>query len=202
MTAVLFDLSGVRKTYGLRRVPRQLFPECRLADDLKPRGEDWRGTCGRYAACRECPRCWTLSIGELRIARGRTTAILGHSGSGKTTLLYLLALLHLPDPDCGRCELSFGGGGESTFRFEQGRWCGAGQAEVSLDAIRRRRFGFVFQAGHLSSHLTAHQNVGLALALSGDPPAAIRERTGRLLEQIDIPPDRFHALPRHLSGGE
>ncbi|MEO1083041.1 MAG: ATP-binding cassette domain-containing protein [Acidobacteriota bacterium] len=195
---VLFDLRGVRKTYGAKKIPKVLFRECRLPNELKPRGTDWRKTCGRFARCRqECPKCWALSIDALSIHRGVTTSILGHSGSGKTTLLYLLALLHQPDADSERLRVDFagdGGGIELT---------GPGAVRArALDQVRRRRFGFVFQSGHLSSHLTAAQNVALAPALAGEPAAKLRRVAEEILGSVDFPQDRFDALPRHLSGGE
>lgn len=202
----LFSLRDVRKTYGMRRIPESVFRECRLSEEKKPRGRAWRDTCGSYEACRqECPRCWSLSVRRMDLRRDKTTAILGHSGSGKTTLLYLLALLHPPDPDLERFRVRFEpfeGAETGDLSFSNDAWRLPDHTPVSLDDVRRRRFGFVFQAGHLSSHLTSVQNVGLALALAGVEAQSMRSRTEEILQRIEFPRDRFHALPRHLSGGE
>ncbi len=202
----LFRLRDVRKTYDVGRIPDALFPECRLEVGRRPSGGGWREVCGSHEVCREeCPRCWTLSIRDMAIRRGCTTAVLGHSGSGKTTLLYLLALLHSPDSDSGLLEIEFGGDGEpSGVAFRDAAWHGAGLngRPVDLNRVRRRRFGFIFQAGYLTSSLTALQNVALPLALAGTRQDEIDRRASGILERISFPRDRFRALPRHLSGGE
>ena len=200
----LYELRQVRKTYDApRRIPASVFRECRLPAEQKPTGPGWRMTCGRYRICRQgCPRCWSLSIETMTLRRGRTSAILGHSGSGKTSLLYLLALLEAPDADTENLTIRFAAGDPARLDFTTRGWIDEHGTRASLDRVRRARFGFVFQAGHLSSHLTAIQNVGLAPALAGLPPWELRQRDERILERIDFPPDRYHALPRHLSGGE
>ncbi len=196
----LFRLRRARKTYGVRRIPEGLFRECRLPEELRPQGNGWRLACGGHPKCRQsCPRCWSLSVDALEIRRGRTTAVLGHSGSGKTTLLYALALLHPLDSDTEMFELT--PQKDRHFRFQTGRWLGP-QGLVGADALRLRHFGFVFQSGYLSSHMTALQNVGLGPGLAGHPSRAIRQRALELLRRIDFPEDRFDALPKHLSGGE
>ena len=201
----LYRLRRVRKTYGVRQIPPQVFRECRLDEGDKPLGPAWRQTCGLHEVCRqECPRCWALSVDEMEISRGCTTAILGHSGSGKTTLLYLLAMLHEPDPDVERFTIDFAAGNPNSVRFEGGSWVveGAEEDRFRPEILRRERFGFIFQAGYLSSHLTTLQNVALAPALAGTPPEIMHQRAESLLRHISFPPDRHHALPRHLSGGE
>src|SRR3954466_12303068 len=96
---ILFQLRQVRKTYGVGRIPTQVFRECRLDD---PPCGDWRSVCGNFEVCRrECPRCWALHIDALDVPSGTTLGILGHSGSGKTTLLYALACLFAVDSDSG-----------------------------------------------------------------------------------------------------
>ena len=201
----LFRLAGVRKTYGVSKIPETLFRECRLNGDQRPLGGGWRQVCGSREVCREeCPRCWALSIRAMAIRRGRTTAILGHSGSGKTTLLYLLALLHSPDSDSELLEIDFGNGEPAGVAFRNALWHGAdgNGRPVDLNRVRRHRFGFIFQAGYLTSSLTALQNVALPLALAGVPAGEINRRASHILERISFPRDRFRALPRHLSGGE
>jgi ABC-type lipoprotein export system ATPase subunit len=89
---------------------------------------------------------------------GRLHAVTGPSGSGKTTLLHLLAGLELPD---------------------RGSIVVAGRDLTSLDrtaraALRREHIAYVGQQAGLVPHLSALENVELALALRG------REENGRL----------------------
>jgi ABC-type lipoprotein export system ATPase subunit len=87
-------------------------------------------------------------------------AVTGPSGSGKTTLLHLLAGLELPD------------GGTVTV---------AGADLTELDragraAVRRARISYIGQQAGLVPHLSAAENVELALALrglEGGRPAAL-----------------------------
>ena len=54
-----------------------------------------------------------------------------------------------------------------------------GASERELDALRRRRVGFVFQSFHLVPELTGEENVLLAARLPGAPPGAPRARGAR-----------------------
>jgi putative ABC transport system ATP-binding protein len=77
--------------------------------------------------------------------------VMGPSGSGKSTLLHCLAGILIP----GSGEVWFDGRRVDTL----------GEAERS--ALRRDRFGFVFQFGQLVPELTAEENVALPLLFSG-----------------------------------
>jgi len=91
---------------------------------------------------------------------GRLHAVTGPSGSGKTTFLHLLAGLELPD--AGEIVVD---GAELTGLDRTGR-----------ADLRRRAIGYVGQQTGLVSHLSALENVELALTLRGidDPrPAAL-----------------------------
>ena len=88
---------------------------------------------------------------EVELSSGRLHAVTGPSGSGKTTLLHLLAGLELPD------------GGTVTV---------AGTELTSLDraaraGLRRAKIAYVGQQAGLVPHLSALENVELALALRG-----------------------------------
>ncbi|WP_354644129.1 ABC transporter ATP-binding protein [Kitasatospora camelliae] len=106
----------------------------------------------------------TLSFGEtpalrgagLAVDAGEVLAIMGPSGSGKSTLLHCAAGILTPDAG----EVHFDGRRIDTL----------GEAERS--ALRRDRFGFVFQFGQLVPELTAEENVALPLLLSGTRRAA------------------------------
>lgn len=80
-------------------------------------------------------------------------AIMGPSGSGKSTLLHTLAGIVRPD------------GGEVLLRGVRIDRLG----ENRLSALRRKRFGFVFQSGQLLPELPAEENVALPLMLEGMP---------------------------------
>jgi putative ABC transport system ATP-binding protein len=109
-----------------------------------------------------------LSFGQTPALRGATVsvapgeilAVMGPSGSGKSTLLHCLAGILIPD--------------SGEVRFDGRRVDRMGEAERS--ALRRDRFGFVFQFGQLVPELTAEENVALPLLFSGI-------RRGAALEQ-------------------
>jgi putative ABC transport system ATP-binding protein len=82
---------------------------------------------------------------------GEIVAIMGPSGSGKSTLLHCLAGILTPDAG----EVWFDG-----RRVDM-------MSETERSALRRDRFGFVFQFGQLVPELTAEENVALPLLLSG-----------------------------------
>jgi putative ABC transport system ATP-binding protein len=119
------------------------------------------------------------------VAGGEILAVMGPSGSGKSTLLHCLAGILAPDEGA----VWFGGSRLDTL----------GEAERS--ALRRDRFGFVFQSGQLVPELTAEENVALPLLLSGTRrgPAIAEARKwfGRLgLDGLE------HRRSGELSGGQ
>ena len=111
------------------------------------------------------------------------TAIMGPSGSGKSTLLHCAA--GLERVHAGQVFL---GGREITAMPER-----------ELTLLRRRDIGFVFQSFNLLAGLTAEQNVGLPLQLSGE--RHVRDRAREALGQVGLA-DKVAALPRQLSGGQ
>ena len=104
-------------------------------------------------------RNFHLSFGSTPALRGASlsvrqreiVAIMGPSGSGKSTLLHCLSGILVPD----KGEVWFGGQRLDTLSDER------------RSALRRDRFGFVFQSGQLVPELTAEENVALPLLLSG-----------------------------------
>ncbi|MEV6975609.1 ABC transporter ATP-binding protein [Kitasatospora sp. NPDC093806] len=88
---------------------------------------------------------------SLSAAAGEVLAVMGPSGSGKSTLLHCLAGILVPDAG----EVYFDG-----RRIDH-------LGEARRSALRRDRFGFVFQFGQLVPELTAEENVALPLLLNG-----------------------------------
>jgi ABC-type sugar transport system ATPase subunit len=88
---------------------------------------------------------------SLTVRRGEIVAVMGPSGSGKSTLLHCLAGILVP----GQGEVWFDRQRLDTLSDER------------RSALRRDRFGFVFQSGQLVPELTVEENVALPLLLSG-----------------------------------
>jgi putative ABC transport system ATP-binding protein len=124
---------------------------------------------------------------DLTLDRGQSVAILGRSGSGKSTLLSLIGLFDRPDG--GTYEMD----GRDITRVSE--WRGA--------ALRSAEFGFVFQRFFLLKHLTAAQNVAMAL-VNGQGWLPRRKRRKKILAALDLV-DIAHLAnhkPQRLSGGE
>ena len=116
---------------------------------------------------------------EVDILAGQVTFILGYSASGKSTLLNQLALIDSPDSG----EIFVRDGNELK-----------NVSQMSLEActdIRLRKFGFVFQEGHLISHFSVRENVALPLFLNNHGRERIAERATELLE-IAYPSTEVH----------
>jgi putative ABC transport system ATP-binding protein len=122
---------------------------------------------------------------SLRLAAGECVAIMGESGVGKSTLLNCIA--GLESVDGGRISLD---GIDLTALDED-----------AFARLRRRRYGFVFQAFHVLPHLTLAQNVALPLWLLDVPDDAARARARAMLGRVGLEA-RGDDWPRHLSGGE
>ena len=124
---------------------------------------------------------------DLTLDRGQSVAILGRSGSGKSTLLSLIGLFDRPDG--GTYELD----GRDITRVSERR--GA--------ALRSAEFGFVFQRFFLLKHLTAAQNVAMAM-VNGQGWQPRRKRRKQILAAMDLVGIAHLAnhKPQRLSGGE
>jgi lipoprotein-releasing system ATP-binding protein len=123
-----------------------------------------------------------VSIG---VRRGEMVAIVGESGAGKSTLLHVLGALERPS--AGRIRLA----GQAV----------EGLPEESLDGLRNRTVGFVFQFHHLLREFSALENVMMPLRIAGETIPRARERAMVLLERVGLAA-RVHHRPGALSGGE
>jgi len=120
---------------------------------------------------------------SLSIEDGQFCAITGPSGSGKSTLLHLLSGLERPS------------GGQITYRGNSL----SGYNDHQLSILRRRRFGFVFQAYNLVQELTAYENILLPVML--DNAQVDQPHIDRLIDMLGLG-DRLNHLPSALSGGQ
>ncbi len=122
---------------------------------------------------------------SLNIEAGEFVAIMGQSGSGKSTLMNVLGCLDNPT---------------------QGQFLIDGQdaghlGPDELAALRRERFGFIFQRYHLLPHLDARGNAALPAVYAGVGSGARSERAQALLERLGLG-ERLHHKPNELSGGQ
>jgi putative ABC transport system ATP-binding protein len=115
----------------------------------------------------------------VQVARGEILAVMGPSGSGKSTLLHCLAGILVPE--------------SGQVRFDGLRLDSMGENQRS--ALRRQRFGFVFQFGQLVPELTAEENVALPLLLGGTRRAEALSQARGWFERLGL-----DGLEDHRSG--
>lgn len=115
--------------------------------------------------------------------QGEFCAITGPSGSGKSTFLHVLSSLENPTNG----NVYYGGKSLSSYNDNQ------------LSILRRRRFGFVFQAYNLVQELTGYENILLPVMLDGKKPD--EEYLNKVIDMLGIR-DRLEHLPSALSGGQ
>jgi ABC-type lipoprotein export system ATPase subunit len=119
----------------------------------------------------------------LTVEPGTSLAVVGPSGCGKSTLLGILGGLEVPT--AGEVHI-----GDDVI---------SAMPEGERAALRRRAFGFVFQADNLQPFLTVSENVGLQSVLAGLPDEPSRRQA--LLDALDIG-SLGHRFPDQLSGGQ
>jgi macrolide transport system ATP-binding/permease protein len=122
---------------------------------------------------------------SLAIRAGEFVAVIGQSGSGKSTLMNVLGCLD--NPTAGQFLID----GQDASHF------GADE----LAALRRERFGFIFQRYHLLPHLDARGNAALPAVYAGASASQRASRAQQLLERLGLG-DRMHHKPNELSGGQ
>ena len=107
----------------------------------------------------------------------KVSAFLGPSGSGKSTLLNCLSGMLAPDEG----EIVFG---------EEVIYASASKINLPPE---KRRFGYVFQEGHLFPHLTVAQNIRY-----GQPKP---RKSSAAIDVLEIS-EFLQRYPRELSGGQ
>jgi len=122
---------------------------------------------------------------NLDIAEGDSIAVTGASGSGKTTLLNIMG--GLEPPTKGIVEFY----GSDIYKIKNN----------SLDIIRNRQIGFVFQFHYLLPELTAIENVMMPALIAGHSKNKAYEKALFILEKMGLK-NRINHKPGELSGGE
>lgn len=115
--------------------------------------------------------------------QGEFCAVTGPSGSGKSTFIHILSSLEYPTS--GSVIYS----DKELFSYNDNQ----------LSILRRRQFGFVFQAYNLVQELTGYENILLPIML--DKKNADNEYINKITQMLGIE-DRLNHLPSALSGGQ
>jgi putative ABC transport system ATP-binding protein len=122
----------------------------------------------------------TFTVGE-----GQLVALRGRSGSGKTTLLNVVG--GLDTPDGGSVMVA---GQDVTTMNDQERM-----------RLRRDTVSYIFQSFGLLPVLSAAENVGVPLRISGVEPKIREERVALMLSIVGLT-DHARQRPGELSGGQ
>lgn len=119
----------------------------------------------------------------LSFEQGEFCAVTGPSGSGKSTFIHMLSSLEYPTSG----SVIYGGKDLTSYNDNQ------------LSILRRRRFGFVFQAYNLVHELTGYENIILPIMLDKKKPD--EEYLKKIIDILGVE-DRLSHLPSALSGGQ
>ncbi|MEE2758776.1 MAG: ABC transporter ATP-binding protein [Candidatus Thermoplasmatota archaeon] len=122
---------------------------------------------------------------DFEMKAGELVALLGPSGCGKSTLLNIIGGLMPAD------------GGEINLNS---RSYGLRNPSSVVD-VRRSLVGWIFQDFHLLDHLSALDNVAMALEISGVPSKEAEKRAREALDRVNLS-DRMDHIPDQLSGGQ
>lgn len=120
------------------------------------------------------------------IAKNTLTILRGRSGSGKTTLMNIIGALDNPT--------------SGTVCFD-GRQLGD-MSDRQKENLRRREFGFVFQAVSLIPTMNAFQNVEFSMRLAGIKAGKDRDRRVEECLKLVGLGNRARHMPAEMSGGE
>tara|TARA_B100000579_G_scaffold277082_1_gene229184 strand:- start:446 stop:1195 length:750 start_codon:yes stop_codon:yes gene_type:complete len=129
---------------------------------------------------------------NLEIKRGELVALMGPSGCGKSTLLNIIGGL-LPG-DEGEIELE--DVTHTSNKFTYGT-----KSPNKVVNVRRNGVGWIFQDFHLVEHLTAIDNVAMALEIAGMEQNDAEEKANSALTKVGLG-DRINFGAEQLSGGQ
>lgn len=122
---------------------------------------------------------------NLDLYQGEMKVLIGPSGGGKSTLLQCMN--YLITPDRGEIELE----GQRVDPYKSRELC-----------LFRQQVGMIFQDFNLFDHLTALENVGIALRkVRGMSRRQALERSMAELDRVGLK-DKGHLYPAELSGGQ
>ncbi|QEY25015.1 MacB family efflux pump subunit [Neisseria animalis] len=130
-------------------------------------------------------RVHVLKDVSLSVEKGDFVAIIGQSGSGKSTLMNILGCLDTATDGSYKID------GTETSKMEADE----------LAALRRKRFGFIFQRYNLLSSLSARDNVALPAVYMGMDQKERNERAEKLLRDLGLEGKEGNK-PSELSGGQ
>jgi putative ABC transport system ATP-binding protein len=122
---------------------------------------------------------------SLTVGEGQLVALRGRSGSGKTTLLNIVGGLDRAGSGTVRVD-----GQDVTAMSERDRV-----------RLRRETVTYIFQSFGLLPVLSAAENVGVPLRISGAVPRAREERVAAMLALVGLAGHSRHR-PGELSGGQ
>lgn len=128
---------------------------------------------------------WPMPLsGQWYCNPGQLLALVGPSGAGKTSVLRCLAGLMKPS--------------QGLITVGTSIWLDS-QQKINLSP-QQRHVGLVFQNYALMPHLTALENV--ALAMLHLPPSERLKKASQWLDHVKLMPDQQHRRPADLSGGQ
>ena len=119
------------------------------------------------------------------VRRGQLVTVCGRSGSGKTSLLNIIGGLDVPTS--GSVAVA---GREVTSMSDRERM-----------ALRRSTVAFIFQSFGLIPMLSAAENVGVPLRITGTEPRAREEKVATMLAIVGLS-EHAAQRPNELSGGQ
>ena len=122
---------------------------------------------------------------NLHVLPGESYSIIGPSGAGKSTLLNIMGTLE--GPSQGNVYFN----DLDVYQLD----------EISLNKIRNREIGFVFQFHHLLLEFNAEENTMIPALISGHGKIEARRMAQAILAQLGLK-DRLHHRVGELSGGE
>lgn len=122
---------------------------------------------------------------NFEVENGEYIGIMGASGSGKTTLLNCISTID--SITAGNIYIN----NQDITKMD----------EDELSKFRREELGFIFQDFNLLDTLTGHDNIALALAITGVNPNEIDNRINKIASKLGVL-EILNKYPYEMSGGQ